>query len=127
MLTGQCYFKLLYSRFFAYFGPPPKKTCCIPFQHAYNRNMSFIKKVFQSFMGAPLFVILFFNSLWTPIFPKASAVVSESGGMLSHCAIVAREYGIPSVVSALGVMNLKDGQILTVDANAGVVYTHEEG
>ena len=64
---------------------------------------------------------------WTPIFPKAGAVISESGGMLSHCAIVAREYGIPSVVSALGVMNLKDGQMLTVDANAGVVYTHEEG
>jgi pyruvate,water dikinase len=59
---------------------------------------------------------------WTPLFPKAGAVISESGGMLSHCAIVAREYGIPSIVSALGVMNIKDGQMVTVDAIAGILY-----
>ncbi len=67
-------------------------------------------------------VIPFSDVGWTPLFPKAGAVISESGGMLSHCAIVAREYGIPSIVSALGVMNIKDGQLLSVDANAGVVY-----
>jgi pyruvate,water dikinase len=67
-------------------------------------------------------VIPFSDVGWTPLFPKAGAVVSESGGMLSHCAIVAREYGIPSIVSALGVMNIEDGQRISIDANAGIVY-----
>jgi pyruvate,water dikinase len=39
---------------------------------------------------------------WTPLFGIAAAVVTETGGPLSHCAIVAREYGIPAVVGAHG-------------------------
>ena len=39
---------------------------------------------------------------WTPLFGTAAAVVTETGGALSHCAIVAREYGIPAVVGAFG-------------------------
>lgn len=58
---------------------------------------------------------------WTPIFTKAKAIISESGGMLSHCAIVAREYNIPAVVSVTGVMNLKDGTRVRVDGYAGEV------
>ena len=59
---------------------------------------------------------------WTPLFSLVSAVVSDSGGVLSHCAIVAREYGIPCVVGTLvGTQRLRDGQVVTVDGARGVV------
>jgi pyruvate,water dikinase len=58
---------------------------------------------------------------WTPLFAKAGAVVAESGGMLSHSSIVAREYGIPCVVSVVGAMRIPDGAIVTVDGYRGVV------
>ncbi len=63
---------------------------------------------------------------WVPLFVKAGAVVAESGGMLSHSAIVAREYGIPAVVSVQGALALRDGTLLTVDGNAGEILIHEE-
>jgi phosphohistidine swiveling domain-containing protein len=58
---------------------------------------------------------------WTPLFARASAVVSESGGMLSHSSIVAREFGIPCVVSAEGACDLGDGTQVVVDGYEGVV------
>lgn len=60
---------------------------------------------------------------WTPLFLKAGAVVMETGGFLSHGAIVAREYGIPAVVNIPGVMGIiKDGQTITVDGNNGKIF-----
>ena len=62
------------------------------------------------------------NPTWTPLFAVASAVVTEVGGILSHGAIVAREYGIPAVMSVPGAtQSLSDGQMITVDGNRGVV------
>ncbi len=59
---------------------------------------------------------------WTPLFGIAAAVVTETGGPLSHCAIVAREYGIPAVVGAHGATRaIADGQLVTVDGGRGVV------
>jgi phosphohistidine swiveling domain-containing protein len=59
---------------------------------------------------------------WTPLFATAAAVVSDSGGILSHCAVVAREYGIPAVVgTGLATRAIRDGQIVEVDGDAGVV------
>ena len=59
---------------------------------------------------------------WTPLFSTVSAVVADSGGVLSHCAIVAREYGIPCVVGTrVGTRRIRDGQMLTVDGAKGVV------
>jgi phosphoenolpyruvate-protein kinase (PTS system EI component) len=50
-------------------------------------------------------------------------VVAETGGQLSHTAIVAREYGLPAVVSVKGAMRLiRDGQPLMVDGDRGRVY-----
>jgi pyruvate,water dikinase len=61
---------------------------------------------------------------WTPLFLRASAVVMEVGGYLSHGAIVAREYGIPAVVNVGNAMNiLRDGQIIHVDGDTGTVRT----
>ncbi len=58
---------------------------------------------------------------WTPLFAKAGAVIAESGGMLSHSSIVAREYGIPCVVSVAGATRLEDGAMVTVDGYRGEV------
>jgi rifampicin phosphotransferase len=63
---------------------------------------------------------------WTPLFLQAAAVVMETGGFLSHGAIVAREYGIPAVVNIPGVMKLlKDGEEIIVDGDEGKVYRLE--
>ena len=59
---------------------------------------------------------------WTPLLARATAVVTEIGGMLAHAAIVAREFGIPAVVAAPGAMTmLADGQRVVVDGGAGTV------
>jgi pyruvate,water dikinase len=59
---------------------------------------------------------------WTPLFAIASAVVTDAGGILSHCAVVAREYGIPAVVgTAVATAAIRDGQQIEVDGNAGLV------
>lgn len=60
---------------------------------------------------------------WTPLFLKASAIVIETGGAGSHGAIVAREYGIPTVVNARSAMQIiKDGQNVVVDGDEGKVF-----
>jgi pyruvate,water dikinase len=64
----------------------------------------------------------FTDAAWTPLFVPASAVVVETGGLLSHAAIVAREFGIPAVVAVRGATNLiRDGQMVTVDGGTGAV------
>ncbi|MGF1598868.1 MAG: PEP-utilizing enzyme [Acidimicrobiales bacterium] len=60
---------------------------------------------------------------WTPLFLGAAAVVVEVGAQQSHAAIVARELGIPAVVSVTGATRLiADGTWLRVDANVGEVH-----
>ena len=62
----------------------------------------------------------FTDAAWTPLFVSAAAEVVETGGMLSHAATVAREYGIPAVVAVRGATGLiKNGEIVTVDGGAG--------
>lgn len=59
---------------------------------------------------------------WTPLFSTIAAVVTDAGGVLSHCALVAREYGIPAVVGArTATGRIRDGQLLEVDGNLGLV------
>jgi pyruvate,water dikinase len=62
---------------------------------------------------------------WTPLFAKAGAVVAESGGILSHSSIVAREYNIPAVVSVLGACRFLDDTIVTVDGYRGEITVHD--
>jgi len=71
--------------------------------------------------GMDDFVIPYSDISWTPLFIKAKAIIAESGGMLSHSSIVAREYGIPAVVSVEGALNLKDGTQVLVDGYQGEV------
>jgi pyruvate,water dikinase len=59
---------------------------------------------------------------WSPLFLRAAAVVMETGGYLSHGAIVAREYGIPAVANVPGILEaLADGEEVVVDGSAGRV------
>ncbi len=59
---------------------------------------------------------------WTPLFATAAAVVTDAGGVLSHSAVVAREYRIPAVVgTGAATTTFTDGQLLEVDGNAGTV------
>ena len=52
-------------------------------------------------------------------------MVAESGGILSHSSIVAREDNIPAVVSVHGAMALADGTLVTVNGHTGEVIIHE--
>lgn len=62
------------------------------------------------------------NVGWTPLFPRAAAVITDIGGSLSHAAIVARELGIPAVVGCgNATMRLKNGDRVRVDGGRGVV------
>jgi pyruvate,water dikinase len=59
---------------------------------------------------------------WTPLFLKAGGVVVETGGYLSHSAIVARELAIPTVVNLPGIFGeIRDGEMLEVDGLRGTV------
>ena len=59
---------------------------------------------------------------WTPLFLKAGALVMETGGFMSHGAIVAREFGIPAVVNLPGILNeITDGEQIEVDGWQGTV------
>ena len=62
------------------------------------------------------------NPSWTPLFQRAAAIVVDLGGMGSHAAIVAREYGIPAVMgTGSGTRTLLDGQTVVVDGSTGRV------
>jgi pyruvate,water dikinase len=64
---------------------------------------------------------------WTPLFARASAVVTDIGGPLSHSSIVAREYGIPAVMAARSATrSIHPGQMVTVDGTAGTVTLEQE-
>jgi pyruvate,water dikinase len=59
---------------------------------------------------------------WVPLMRRAAAIVTDSGGMTCHAAIVSRELGIPCVVgTGQATKQLRDGEIVTVDATHGVV------
>ena len=58
---------------------------------------------------------------WTPLFAKAGAVIAEAGGILSHSSIVAREYGIPCVVSVNGACNVPEDSEVIVDGYQGTI------
>jgi pyruvate,water dikinase len=59
---------------------------------------------------------------WTPLFSSAAAVVTDTGGVLSHCAVVAREYRIPAVVgTGMATAVIRDGQTVEVDGDQGIV------
>ena len=64
---------------------------------------------------------------WTPLFATAAAVVTDTGGILSHCAVVAREYRIPAVVgTGAATATIRSGETIEVDGDAGTVRVLSE-
>ena len=62
------------------------------------------------------------SPVWSILFTKVSALVTDTGGVLSHPAIIAREYGIPAVVATGNATRIiRDGQRIEVDGDAGIV------
>jgi len=56
------------------------------------------------------------------LFPRLGALVTDAGGILSHPAIIAREFRVPAVVATrVGTTQLQDGEVVTVDGTAGTV------
>jgi len=76
---------------------------------------------FDKIQEGDVIAIPYSDVSWTPLFTKAKAVISESGGILSHCSIIAREYNIPAIVSVRGATELKDNTIVSVDAYNGKI------
>lgn len=61
------------------------------------------------------------------IMEKAAAIVTDEGGLMSHAAIVSREFGIPCVVGTKYATEVfKDGDLIEVNANNGIVRKVEE-
>lgn len=64
---------------------------------------------------------------WTPLFVHAAALVTEVGGLITHGSVVAREYGIPAVVSvARATTRIRTGQRIRVDGTRGIVEFVDE-
>jgi pyruvate,water dikinase len=69
-----------------------------------------------------ILVAPFTSPSWAPVFGKIAAAVLDAGGIMSHAAIVAREYGLPAVIgTGNGTKRIKTGDRLRVDADSGVV------
>jgi pyruvate,water dikinase len=77
---------------------------------------------FEKMHPGAVLVIPYSDVSWTPLFARAGAVIAESGGILSHSSIVAREYMVPAVVSVPGAGHLlQDGMRVMVDGYKGEV------
>ena len=77
---------------------------------------------FGNFPSKAVLVARTTNPAWTPLFYNAAAIITESGGPLSHGAVTAREMGLPAVMSVRGVMSaVENGQVVVVDGSQGLV------
>jgi phosphohistidine swiveling domain-containing protein len=101
----------------------------VPTSRGYYRGRVRVVRGIQDFdklQSGDVLVIPYSDVGWTPLFAKAGAVISESGGMLSHSSIVAREYNIPAVVSVPLACQLPDGSEVSVDGFKGEIFIHQE-
>ncbi|WP_218775688.1 PEP/pyruvate-binding domain-containing protein [Rhodococcus sp. 1163] len=77
---------------------------------------------FSSVHRGDIVVCPYTDPAWTPLFTIAAGVVTETGGALSHAAIIAREYGIPAVLGVDNAINqIEDGAQITLNGTAGTV------
>jgi pyruvate,water dikinase len=77
---------------------------------------------FQKVQAGEILVCPYTGTAWTPLFVKIGGVVTDTGGMLTHAAIAAREYNIPAVVGTWNATNsINDGDIIKIDGNEGIV------
>jgi pyruvate,water dikinase len=73
-----------------------------------------------------ILVVPFSDTSWTPLFSGVGGLIAETGGLLSHTAIIAREYGLPALVNVKKVTRLiQEGQHITLDAKRGRIYIEQ--
>ncbi len=76
----------------------------------------------QTLHPGEILVAPFTDPGWTPLFVNASGLVTEVGGLMTHGSVIAREYGIPAVVSVIGATTkIRTGQKIRVHGEAGYV------
>ncbi len=94
----------------------------------YTGNVAVVRGIqdFPKVKQGNVLVIPYSDVGWSPLFARAGAVVSESGGLLSHSSIIAREYNIPAIVSVDGAMRLQDQTLVTVNGHTGDVIIHAD-
>jgi pyruvate,water dikinase len=69
-----------------------------------------------------ILVTAFTDPSWTPLFVSIKGLVTEVGGLMTHGAVIAREYGLPAVVGVEKATQLiKDGQMIRVNGTEGYV------
>ena len=77
---------------------------------------------FEKIRAGDVLVCPVTSPVWSIIFPSVGALVTNTGGVLSHPAIIAREYRVPAVVATSNATEvLHDGQLVTVDGQAGTI------
>ena len=100
----------------------------IPASRGLHRGVIRVVKGLSDFpkvIDGCVLVIPYSDVSWTPLFARAGAVIAEAGGVLSHSSIVAREYGIPAIVSVPHATRLRDGIDVTVDGYSGNIILHD--
>jgi pyruvate,water dikinase len=87
-----------------------------------------VKKIedFSKIVPGEIIIIPYSDISWLPIFTRAGAIISTSGGILSHAAVIAREYNIPAIVGVKNAYNIPEGIIVLIDGYKGTITLVEE-
>jgi acetylornithine/succinyldiaminopimelate/putrescine aminotransferase/predicted amino acid dehydrogenase/phosphohistidine swiveling domain-containing protein len=76
----------------------------------------------ERLQAGEILVTKFTDPGWTPLFSSIAGVITETGGILSHAAVISREYGIPAVLAVPNATkSLQDGQWVRLDGHAGTI------
>jgi len=92
----------------------------------YTGRVKVIKTIrdFEKLKQGDILVVPYTDVSWTSLFAKVGGVIAESGGLLSHSSIIAREYQIPAIVSVTGATMLADDTMVTMDGYRGEISIH---
>jgi pyruvate,water dikinase len=88
-----------------------------------------VRKLEGSTLGkGEILVAPYTDPAWTPLFPLAAGLVTEVGGLMTHGAVVAREYGIPAIVGVDRATDMiPDGSRVRVNGTEGYVELLRDG
>ncbi|WP_408097968.1 PEP/pyruvate-binding domain-containing protein [Peredibacter sp. HCB2-198] len=75
-----------------------------------------------------ILITAFTDPGWTPVLARVGGVVTEVGGLLSHAAVIGREYGIPAILNLIDATKLiQDGDLIKMNGKTGIVEVLEKG